>query len=132
MVEIDNEGSDSLTPITAEYLLKDNSKVDDVFRKVIGYLNQLRTDRIGKAGLNVISAMEPADAHTYINERLDTLGLINEYVTDMIGDLKSELAVLLNSYEDDTTSMGSLKGNLDDNLEKLTIDESNRVHKLGD
>ena len=32
MVEIDNEGSDSLTPITAEYLLKDNSKVDDLLQ----------------------------------------------------------------------------------------------------
>ena len=107
---LDREIDESLTPITSEYLLKDKSKVDDVFREVVGYLNSLRTDRIGKAGINVISAMEPADAHAYINERLDTLGDINKYVTDMMEDLESELEDLLNSYQDDTTSMRSLEG----------------------
>ena len=107
---LDREIDESLTPITSEYLLKDRSKMDDAFREIIGHLNSLRTDRIGKAGVNVISAMEPADAQNYIDERLDTLGLINEYVTDMMEDLESELEDLLNSYQDDTTSMRSLEG----------------------
>ena len=80
-IALDREMDESLTPITSEYLLKDRSKMDDVFRKIVGHLNSLRTDRIGKAGVNVISAMEPADAQNYIDERLDTLGDINNYVT---------------------------------------------------
>ena len=122
------EMDESLTPITSEYLLKDRSKMDDAFREIIGHLNSLRTDSIGKAGVNVISAMEPADAQNYIDERLDTLGDINKYVTDMMEDLESEEAELLNSYQDDTTSMRSLEGN----LKILTLDESNEIHKLGD
>ena len=121
-IALDREMDESLTPITSEYLLKDRSKMDDVFRKIVGHLNSLRTDRIvessyinlrtgiGKAGVSVISAMEPADAQNYIDERLDTLGLINEYVTDMMEDLESDLEDLLNSYQDDTTSMRSLEG----------------------
>ena len=89
---------ESLTPITSEYLLKDRDKMDDAFREIIGHLNSLRTDRIGKAGVNVISAMEPADAQKYIDERLDTLGDINKYVVDMMEDLELEEAELLNSY----------------------------------
>ena len=125
---LDREMDESLTPITSEYLLKDRDKMDDAFREIIGHLNSLRTDRIGKAGVNVISAMEPADAQQYIDERLDTLGDINKYVTDMMEDLELELVDLLNSYQDDTTSMRSLEGN----LKKLTLDESNEIHKLGD
>ena len=122
------EMSESLTPATSEYLLKDSHRMTDVFRKIVGHLNSLRTDRIGEAGVNVISAMEPADAQNYIDVRLDTLGDINKYVTDMMEDLESEETELLNSYQDDTTSMRSLEGN----LKKLTLDESNEVHKLGD
>ena len=125
---LDREMDESLTPITSEYLLKDRDKMDDAFREIIGLLNSLRTDRIGKAGVNVISAMEPADAQKYIDERLDTLGDINKYVVDMMEHLELELINLLNSYQDDTTSMRSLKGN----LKKLTLDESNEIHKLGD
>jgi len=127
-IALDRELDASLTPITSEYLIKDRSKMVDTFREIIGHLNSLRTDRIGNDGVNVISAMEPADAENYIDERLDTLGLINEYVTDMMEDLESEQRDLLNSYQDDTTSMRSLEGN----LKKLTLDESNEVHKLGD
>ena len=119
---------ESLTPITSEYLLKDRNKMDDAFRKIVGHLNSLRIDRIGKAGVNVISVMEPVDAQKYIDERLDTLGDINKYVVDMMDDLESEEAELLNTYQDDITSMKSLEGN----LEKLTLDESNEIHKLGD
>ena len=125
---LDREIDESLTPITSEYLLKDRDKMDDAFREIIGNLKSLRTDRIGEAGVSVISAMEPADAQKYIDERLDTLGDINKYVVDMMDHLELELINLLNSYQDDTTSMRSLEGN----LKKLTLDESNEVHKLGD
>ena len=95
---LDREIDESLTPITSEYLLKDRDKMDDAFREIIGHLNSLRTDRIGKAGVNVISAMEPADAQKYIDERLDTLGDINKYVVDMMEHLELDEAELLNSY----------------------------------
>ena len=130
-IALDRELDESLTPITSEYLLKDRSKMDDAFREIVGHLNSLRTDRIGKDGVNVISAMEPADAQNYIDDRLDTLGDINKYVVDMMEDLESEEAELLNSYQDDTTSMRTSNAGWW-NLKKLTLDESNEIPKLGE
>ena len=94
------EMSESLTPATSEYLLKDSHRMTDVFREIVGHLNSLRTDRIGKVGVDVISTMEHVDARQYIDERLDTLSDINKYVTDMMEHLELELINLLNSYNE--------------------------------
>ena len=96
----EQERRDALTPYTAEYLLKDKSNCDRVYDEVIESLDLLDVERLGESGLSVVSAMEPADGEKYLNDRLDTLGNINKYVTDMMEHLELELINLLNSYNE--------------------------------
>ncbi len=90
--------SDSLTPHTTEYLLKDRTKPELVYNDVTESLKLLEVERLDEGGPSVVSAMEPADGEEYLNKRLDVLGDINKYVTDMMENIESQLVEHLNSY----------------------------------
>ena len=92
--------SDSLTPHTTEYLLKDRTKPELVYNDVTESLKLLEVERFDEGGLSVVSAMEPADGEEYLNDRLNTLGNINKYVTDMMENIESQLVEHLNSYDE--------------------------------
>ena len=92
--------SDSLTPHTTEYLLKDRTKPELVYNDVTESLDLLDVERLDESGLSVVSAMEPADGEEYLNKRLDVLGDINKYVTDMMENIESQLVEHLNSYNE--------------------------------
>ena len=92
--------SDSLTPHTTEYLLKDRTKPELVYNDVTESLKLLEVERLDEGGLSVVSAMEPADGEKYLNDRLDTLGKINKYLTDMMENIESQLVEHLNSYDE--------------------------------
>ena len=92
--------SDSLTPHTTEYLLKDRTKPELVYNDVTESLKLLEVERLDEGGLSVVSAMEPADGEKYLNNRLDTLSKINKYLTDMMENIESQLVEHLNSYDE--------------------------------
>ena len=72
---------DALAPHTTEYLLKDRNNYELVYNDVTESLKLLEVERFDEGGLSVVSAMEPADGEEYLNDRLNTLGNINKYVT---------------------------------------------------
>ena len=92
--------SDSLTPHTTEYLLKDRTKAELGYNDVTESLKLLEVERLDEGGLSVVSAMEPADGEKYLNNRLDTLSKINKYLTDMMENIESQLVEHLNSYDE--------------------------------
>ena len=91
---------DTLTPHTTEYLLKDRNNYELVYNDVTESLKLLEVERFDEGGLSVVSAMEPADGEEYLNDRLNTLGNINKYVTDMMENIESQLVEHLNSYNE--------------------------------
>jgi len=102
--ELENDAQPSLTPHTSHYLHQEElaHKKDcvQVYNEVIESLELLDIERFGEGDLSVISAMEPADGEKYLNDRLDTLGNINKYLTDMMEKIELRLVEHLNSYNE--------------------------------
>ena len=92
------EMQDSLTPNTTDYMLKNRSNLYGTVDNIITNIDVLDSERT-VGGVNVISAMEPADAQEYVNNRLKALDHIKDHVDKLIEKLESEVVVLLNSYE---------------------------------
>ncbi len=90
----------SLTPHTTEYLLKDRINFELVYNDVTESLKLLEVERFEENGSSVVSAMEPVDGEEYLNKRLDVLGDINKYVTDMMENIELQLVEHLNSYDE--------------------------------